>query len=608
MRNPIIVLETLSEKSGDSSYKFDRLYRNLYNREFYLLAYQNIYAKDGNMTPGSDGTTIDGMSLERIDKIIATMRDHSYQPKPAKRTYIKKKNGKMHPLGIPSSNDKIVQEVVRMILESIYEPTFSKYSHGFRPDKSCHTALSQLHVTFSGVKWFIEGDISACFDSFDHHVLIEILRRRIADEYFIALMWKFLKAGFMEQWTYKHTYSGTPQGSGMSPLLANIYLNELDNFMAQYKENFTKGKHGKRNPEYRQIERRLEKIRKENKENWQKLDKESKLEGLRNQKKIRRLMHNLPTRVPIDPDYRRLQYCRYADDFIISVIGSKEDANAVKADIKQFLTDKLKLTLSDEKTKITHCKDKALFLGYEITTIKNPTVKRNTNGMFRRAGSGAIALYVPYEKWRNKLLDYNAMRIKAIDGEEKWNPVHRGILINLPDIAIIQKYNAEIRGLYNYYRLAHNASVIGKFAFIMEYSMYKTYARKYDSSVSKIINKYSINGVFSIPYDTKDGKKYCIFYNEGFARKEIPLKGEVDVMPRYAKRKEYRGQIKRLKAEICELCHKENVPVVMHHVRKLKDLKGNAEWENVMLMLRRKSLAVCNDCHDLIHKITLESN
>jgi len=602
MRNPNIVLETLSEKSSDSSYKFERLYRNLYNRDFYCLAYQNIYAADGNMTPGSDNSTIDGMSLERMDKIIASMKDHSYHPKPARRTYIKKKNGKLRPLGIPSSNDKIVQEIVRMILESIYEPTFSKFSHGFRPDKSCHTALSEIQDRFTGVKWFVEGDISACFDSIDHHVLIEILRRRIADEYFIALIWKFLKAGYMEQWKLYRTYSGTPQGSGISPLLANIYLNELDIYMEQYKVAFDKGTQRKRNPEYYRVYSKLQYLRSNNATKWKTLNKQGRTNALSRQKRLCGIMRSLPSKIPCDPDYRRIQYCRYADDFIIGVIGSKEDAEVVKADIKEYLSVMLRLTMSEEKTKITHCKDKARFLGYDITTFKHVNLRRKKNGLITRIGSGRIAFYAPYEKWRDRLLDYKAMRIdKDENGKEKWKPLHRGALTNLPDIDIIRKYNSEIRGLYNYYRLAHNASVVSKFAYIMEYSMYKTYGRKYGKSVKYIINKFSMDGEFKVPYSTKAGEKYCMFYNESFKRKEIPLKGEIDVFPRYVQRSRMREQIRRFKSGVCELCGKRNIAVIMHHVRKLKDLNGHSEWEELMKKKHRKSLAICFGCHEIIH-------
>ena len=206
------------------------------------MAYQNIYANKGSMTPGVDGMTIDGISMARINRIIESMRNQCYQPKPARREYIKKKTGnKKRPLGISSADDKLVQEVVRMILESIYEGSFSVKSHGFRPNKSCHTALIQIRKTFTGAKWFVEGDIKACFDSFDHAVLIRILRKRIEDEAFLNLIWKFLKAGYMEQWTYNKTYFGIPQGSGCSPILANIYLNELDEFMQELKQRFDIG-------------------------------------------------------------------------------------------------------------------------------------------------------------------------------------------------------------------------------------------------------------------------------------------------------------------------------------------------------------------------------
>ena len=603
MRSPNIVLETLSEKSNDSTYKYERLYRNLYNREFYCLAYQNIYANDGSMTPGSDNATIDGMSLGRIDKIIVSMKDHSYQPKPARRTYIKKKNGKLRPLGIPSSDDKLVQEVVRLILESIYEPTFSKRSHGFRPDRSCHTALLDIQSTFTGVKWFIEGDIQACFDSFDHHVLIDILRRRIADENFIALMWKLLGAGYMEQWTYHKTLSGTPQGSGASPLLANIYLNKLDVYMEQLREQFDSGKQRQSNREHSNASNRLYKLRVRNAKKWNDFDKQSKAEALKQQKQIKNIALNLPSKLSHDPSYRRLQYCRYADDFIVGVIGSKQDAETVKSDIKQFLAETLRLTMSDEKTKVTHCKDKARFLGYDITTFKNPHLKRKTSGFLARSGSGTIALYVPFEKWRDKLLEYKAMRIdKDANGKEIWNPIHRGFLTNMPDSVIISRYNDEIRGMYNYYCIANNASVLGKFAGIMEYSMYKTFGRKYELSVRKVIRKYTWNKEFSAPYDTATGARRCVFYNEGFIRKDVPLKGDIDTLPNYERRSKFREQVRRLKASVCELCGKTDIEVYMHHVRKLKDLEGHSEWEELMRKKRRKSLAVCFDCHELIHE------
>lgn len=161
MRNPENVLIGLMKHSSNQSYKYERLYRLLYNEEMYLTAYQNIYSNDGSMTKGTDNKTVDGMSMERIQKIILSLKDESYQPQPARRTYIPKKNGKMRPLGIPSFDDKLLQEVIKMILEAIYEGYFEHTSHGFRPNRSCHTALTKIQKTFTGVKWFIEGDINA---------------------------------------------------------------------------------------------------------------------------------------------------------------------------------------------------------------------------------------------------------------------------------------------------------------------------------------------------------------------------------------------------------------------------------------------------------------
>ena len=598
MREPIKVLKSLSEQATDKQYKFRRLYRNLYNPEFYFLAYKNISQSQGSMTTGVDGKSLDGMSEKRINALIESLKDFSYQPNPARRVYIEKKNStKKRPLGIPSTEDKLVQEVARMLLESIYEPNFSKSSHGFRPRRSCHTAIEQIQKQFTGVTWFVEGDIHACFDSFDHHVLISLLRERIEDENFIALMWKMLKAGYMEQWVYHCTYSGTPQGSGISPILANIYLSKMDEFADDLKSSFEKGR-SKENLEYQRAASKLYYIRRRNRRNWQDWGKEERREALKLQKGAIAKIHSVPSKQACNQNFKRLFYCRYADDFLIGVIGSLEDAQDIKEKFKTFLGDKLRLEMSDEKTKITHGKDKARFLGFDITTSKNNALIYDSRNQCRRTQTGSVKLYAPRDKWQSKLMEYGALGIRYDkDGKEIWDSIHRGNMVHMSDVEIVSTVNAEIRGMYNYYSIANNATVIKNFAFILEYSMYKTFGLKYHKSVYKIQRKFRRNGVFRVPYNTKAGLKYCEFYHGGFKRKRDVCRFDPDLLPPYVKYDNPNYLRTRIKSGICELCGSSTKDIRMHHVRKLKDLKPDSEWNSLMLAKRRKTLAVCPDCY-----------
>jgi len=479
---------------------------------------------------------------------------------------------------------------------------FSKWSHGFRPQRSCHTALLQIQDTFSGIRWFVEGDIKACFDSFEHHVVINILRRRIADENFIALMWKFLKAGYMEQWEHHKTHSGVPQGAGISPILANIYLHELDVYMEKYKEKFDKGK-AHANLEYSRIASKLYYIRRKLKENWESMSESEKESLMERQRELVKQQKSVPSKRQCDKEYKSIQYCRYADDFLVGVIGSKEDAEQIKNDLKMFLADELKLTLSDEKTKITHHDDKARFLSYDITLAKTAKIVKDSIGRTMRFGGSVVKLYVPYEKWFSKLIEYGAIKIVMDEkGKEKWVTLHRGEFINREDIDIISRVNSEIRGMFNYYRIANNATVIKNVAHNLEYSMYKTLGRKYKSSVKKIIHKYSRNGEFSVPYQTKSGMKNCVLYNKGFARIKTPLLLYIDTLPQYIRYERPNTIRARMNAGLCEWCGDNSDRITMKHVRKLKDLQGVTKWEQIMIEKRRKTLALCPECYEKTKK------
>lgn len=409
MRNPELVLNNLAAHSKVSDYKYERLYRLLFNEEMFFVAYQRIYAKQGNMTAGTDGKTIDGMSLQRIESLIMSLKSEAYKPNPARRVYIPKKNGGKRPLGIPSVEDKLVQEVIRMILEAIYEGAFQSTSHGFRPHKSCHTALKDIQINFKGAKWFIEGDIKGFFDNIDHEILIAILRERISDERFLRLIRKFLKAGYMEDWTYNKTFSGTPQGGIISPILANIYLDKFDKYMKQYAQEFDKGVKRRTNPEYNVYRNRMTAIQRKLKVAQGDTERQSLLRKL---KATRAIMVTIPYGMSMDEKYRRLKYVRYADDFLIGVIGTKAECVNIKEDITKFMKEILHLEMSQEKTLITHSEENAHFLGYDIHVQKSDLLKRNGNGDKARIHTGTVVLKVPVEAIKSKLKAYKAVEFK----------------------------------------------------------------------------------------------------------------------------------------------------------------------------------------------------
>ena len=597
MRSPERVLNSLNEHSKDSSYKFERLYRLLFNEELFYVAYQKIASNGGSTTKGSDGRSIDGMSLARIETLIASLKDESYQPHPSRRVHIPKKNGKTRPLGIPAFEDKLVQEVVRMILEAIYEGHFETTSHGFRPKRSCHTALLHIQKTFNGAKWFIEGDIKGFFDNIDHDVLVGILRERISDDRFIRLIRKFLKAGYVEDWTFHNTYSGTPQGGIVSPILANIYLDKLDKYVKEYIQHFDKGT--KRRPgkesnnlanERKRTVRKLKKV----KDGTEKAALVARLKAIEQERAA------FPNGDEMDESYRRLKYIRYADDFILGVIGSKEEAQRIKEDIKSFLSASLALELSEEKTLITHTGKSAKFLGYEITVTRDNHQRRDVRGCLRRTYGKRVRLNVSMATLRDKLLEYGAMEIKLRNGKEVWKPKCRSGLIFNDDLEILDRYNRETVGFCNYYLIANNCVVLHNFRYIMEYSMYKTFAGKYRSTVRKINKKYRYNKLFTVKYEQKGAIKSRTFYKTSFKRRTTAFNGSCDIEPYSIADVSRTNLTDRLKAEKCELCGATG-KLIMHHVRNLKDLKGKESWKRLMSARKRKTIALCPSCHRLRH-------
>ncbi|KAF0817625.1 Retron-type RNA-directed DNA polymerase [Bacillus sp. ZZV12-4809] len=595
MRNPEVLLGNLKKHSSDENYKYQQLYRNLYNRELLLLAYQNISGNAGAMTPGIDCKTVSEMSLERLEQLIARLKNSSYQPNPVRRTHIPKKNGGKRPLGLPSADDKVVQEAVRMMLEAIYEGSFTDTSHGFRPNLSCHTALSHLKANFTGTKWFVEGDIKGFFDNIDHHILVNLLRKRVRDERFIDLIWKFLRAGYVEDWKWNKTYSGAPQGGIISPILSNVYLNELDKFMIRFANSFNTGIERKKFRPYLNAQQNVLRNKKKLREKAHLMNDDEKIQIKEKIRHYENEWRSMPAMDPMDSNYRRIQYVRYADDFIVGVIGSKSDAESVKQEITNFLYSELKLELSQDKTLITHNTKEATFLGYEITVYQPSADSKKYSGL--------IKLEMPRESWVKKLQQYQAIEMT----QKRWKSTHRAYLVPLEDIEIVSTYNAEIRGLYNYYKLAVNVGYeMHKFYFFMKWSFLKTMANKYRSKVSEQHRKYHCNGRLIIRYETKKGLKERAFYDEGFKRNKSLVSAGNSNIDRLADTFNFNSINSfgsRLKAKVCEACGATNKSLQMHHTKRLKDLKGKnlTRIEFLMIARNRKTVAVCEDCHLKYH-------
>lgn len=593
------ILERITKSSTEhKDGVFTRLYRYLLREDIYFAAYQKLYANRGAITKGIDNDTADHFSQAYVNALIQELRDGTYRAKPVRREYIAKKNGKMRPLGIPSFRDKLLQEAVRTILEAIYEPVFDNNSHGFRPYRSCHTALSQIKKDFTGIVWFIEGDITGCFDNIDHNVLIGILAKKIKDSKFLNLIRQFLKAGYVENWKYNKTYSGTPQGGICSPILANIYLNELDIKFREMKTKFDRprSKNEWKTPEYREIDNEMKKI-----SYWidHTTDREERGTLIEQYKALKKRQNTIPCHQQTN---KKFTFVRYADDWLVGVCGTKAECEALKVEIADFLSNELHLELSEEKTHITHSSKDARFLGYNVSVRRCQKIKgfKMKSGKRRKSRTLhlKVALKIPHSEKIERFLFAKKIIIQTPDG--RFKPVHRAALLNMSDSEIVEHYNAEARGLLNYYNLAVDYHTLDYFCYLMEYSCLKTLACKHKSSVRKMIRLYKDGKTWSVPYETVKGTKRVRPVKVADCKKN-KANAATDIVfsrTRYAWKSTIR---QRLNARICELCGTRTAELYeVHVVRNLSEL-GDLDWELAMKAKRRKTLVVCPACHNRIH-------
>ncbi|MYU57283.1 maturase [Streptomyces sp. SID7805] len=566
----------------------------------YLLAYGRIYANHGAMTPGACGETADGMSEAKIGRITEAMRHERYRFRPVRRVHIPKSNGKTRPLGLPSWSDKLVGEVIRLLLEAYYEPRFSGRSHGFRPGRGCHTALSEVAHKWTGTTWFIEGDISDCFGSLDHEVLLAILSEKIRDNRFLRLIQQMLKAGYVEDWKWHATLSGSPQGGVLSPLLSNIYMDRLDTFVETVLiPEYTRGTSRRKNPEYQKLENAIWNTR-------QRLAKRKEHTESAQVRQWRKELRRHPVGDPHDPDYRRLRYIRYADDHLLGFTGPKAEAETIKQRLAAFLRDDLKLELNQSKTLITHGRTQAArFLGYDIT-VQHADAKVSRGGRVNRGMrsiNGKVSLRVPKD----------VIKAKCAPFVKHGKPAHLDPLTGCTPFDIISLYGAQYRGIVQYYLLAGDVWKLDRLKGVMLTSLLKTLAAKHRSRVTTMANRYKTT------IKTPQGPRRCFEARiEREGRKPlvarfggIPLTRKrtavLDDLPStmFTPRSRPRGSqlIDRLQRGRCELCERRT-EVQVHQIRSLAELHGREErpaWALLMLKKRRRTLVVCPPCHGGIH-------
>ena len=580
-----MVLAIISER-GKKGLPLERVYRHLFNRDLYLIAYGKIYRNAGALTPGSTPETADDTSLRKIEAIIEAVRYERYRWTPTRRVYIEKKHStKKRPLSMPTWSDKLLQEVIRLILESYYEPQMSKCSHGFRPGRGCHTALQDIDRTWLGTTWYLEGDIKACFDSLDHQILLDTLAEKIHDGRFLRLIRELLQAGYLEDWKYNATLSGAPQGGIVSPILSNIYLTKLDNYIEKtlIPAN-TKGTKRQPNPRYNALLYGAARLRRKRQH--------------QEAKEVRKRAQQLPSVAPDDPEYRRMKYVRYADDWLVGFTGPRAEVEEIKRQIGTFLRDELKLTLSEEKTLITHARTEAArFLGYHISTMQANTYRPHG----KRYVNGKVELRIPEDVLKQKCERYL----------KHGKPIHRTELETETAYSIMSRYQSEYRGLVEYYQMANNLNRLGHLRWIMEQSLTKTLAAKLKISVPKVYKRYRTTHIVEgrlykglAVFVEREGKQPLIA-----KWGNVPLRRETQAILNDQPGQVWTGHTeleKRLLADTCELCGSHD-RISVHHIRALKDLhqKGRGEkprWMHVMASRRRKTLIVCWPCHmDIQH-------
>src|SRR6266699_2286405 len=494
------------------------LFRLLENRVLWYEAYANIYANKGAITPGVDEVTLDGFSEKRVASIITRLKSGTYRFQPTRRVYIPKKSGKKRPLGISSGDDKLVQEVVRMILERIYEPIFKDTSHGFRPGHSPHTALIQISDQWQSIKWVVDMDIRDYFTTINHDLLMGFLAKKIDDSRFLRLI------------------RGKKRKKNLN---YNRYCGKIERLRKKW--DLLKGKEGKE--QERQVIR--EEIR-----------------------RVDRLRKQLPSGDPFDEGYKRLFYCRFADDFAIGIIGSFADAENIRQQVATFVQETLNLTIAEEKSHICHSKKGMIFVGYEVRTFSGDRVvkvRRGNRHTAFKAVSERIQLHIPKENLQK------FCTTKGYGNYETTKAIHKKEWTQSSEAEIILAYNGELRGLANYYALAFSVkTVLHKLAQVWQVSLFKTLANKHKTSVNKIAKQLKTDDGYALTVPGEKKTRVIRVFRLKDLRPPLPSNPGIDKQSNvYIWTLSRSEVIKRLNSDQCEYCETRQGPFEIHHIRKL---------------------------------------
>lgn len=585
------IIASLNDK--DKNFINHDLYRLLYDKELYVTAYENIKGNKGALTPGAEPNTLQGFSLEKIENLILQMRTQTWQPKAARQILIPKP-GKitLRPLGIQGPEDKIVQEIVRMILEAIYENSFDRNSFGFRPNIGCHNALKYINQEFDGLYLAIEGDIQSFFPTVCHEILIKILSRRIKDQRFLDIIFKMLRAEIWKQndGKFEKPDVGTPQGSIVSPMLSNIYLNELDIWIRKWiNQNCENEHHLIKSDSVKKFNSILKRLEKEQRNN-------SSDKNLGNE--IRKIKFERLKSGPYYDDSQkkeRLVYVRYADDFIIGMNGSQEKAERLKLNLTEFLKNELELTLSQEKTKITDIRETpAIFLGHEVYINKSEKIKiirpQGRTPYHRRTTGGFVKIEIPIQRVIDKL------HLKGFCTKLGY-PISNGRLTVYDDADIVLHYNMVLNGYLNFYSGTTKSNPKYRLLYIMKYSCAKTLAHKHKSTISKIFSKHGkhltikINIPSSNPSKTPIVKKVSLIPSAIMKRPKFQL-GETFEDPYNIYLKKYTKSNLFSKCLICG--SPDNIE--MHHVKSIKNIQPKT-FDQIHGYVKRKQIPLCVKHH-----------